>query len=162
MMKKYILGVLLVLFVLSLSACSKDDSERIDEDGGLKWVEVDVKINPNPAKPNEPITFTASVTYGGKPLSDIKDFSFEVWRSLDEKHEKIVVEQIKDGVFKLEKSFEREGTYYIFTHVTAKNMHNMPKKEFVVGTASEPEKGPAKSLIMDDEQNTIDTEMEME
>jgi hypothetical protein len=162
MMKKYIFGVLLVLLVLSLSACSGDDSERIGEDGELKWVEVDVKINPNPAKPNEPVTFTANVTYGGKPLTDIKDFSFEVWRSLDEKHEKIEVEQVKDGVFTLEKTFEREGTYYIFTHVTAKNMHNMPKKEFVVGTASEPEKGPAKSLYMDDEGNANETEMEMQ
>lgn len=163
MMKKYFYGVFLVLLVLGLSACSKDDSERIDKDGELKWVEVDLKINPKQAQPNEPIKFTASVTYGGEVLTDINDFSFEVWRSQDEKHETIEVEQVKDGVFELEKAFEREGTYYIFAHVTAKSMHNMPSEEFVVGAPSEPEEGPAKSFYMDDlEEDPSETEMDTE
>ena len=34
-----------------------------------------------------------------------------------------------------------EGTYYIYAHVTAEKMHNMPKKEFVIGQPSEPEGG---------------------
>ena len=42
-------------------------------------------------------------------------------------------------MYALEKSFSIEGTYYIYAHVTAENMHNMPKKEFVIGQPSEPE-----------------------
>jgi len=44
-----------------------------------------------------------------------------------------------NGVYVLERGFSIEGTYYIYAHVTAEKMHNMPKKEFVIGQPSEPE-----------------------
>ena len=72
-------------------------------------------------------------------MEDADKVTFEIWRSKDEKHEKIDVTHAEDGIYRLEKSFQQEGTYYIISHVTARDMHNMPKKEFIIGTASEPE-----------------------
>jgi hypothetical protein len=64
---------------------------------------------------------------------------FEIWRAHDENHEKVEIKHAENGIYRLERTFEQEGTYYIISHVTARDMHNMPKKEFVIGTPSEPE-----------------------
>ena len=56
-----------------------------------------------------------------------------------DKHEKVEIKHTENGIYRLEKSFPQEGTYYIISHVTARDMHNMPKKEFTIGTPSEPE-----------------------
>ena len=100
---------------------------------------------------NEPIIFEAKITQGDENVEDADEVTFEIWRSKDEKHEKIDVKHAEDGIYRLEKTFEQEGTYYIISHVTARDMHNMPKKEFVVGNASEPEdpKDAKDSMEMD-------------
>src|SRR5690606_18895660 len=106
MRKRHLLFFMLLLSLVTMTACAKDESETVGGDGELKWVEVDVKINPETAQVNEPITFTAEVTYGDEVLTDVKDFSFEIWRSLDENHEEIPVKKAKNGVYQIEKSFE--------------------------------------------------------
>ena len=84
---------------------------------------------------------------------------FEIWRSQAEEHEKIIVEHDKNGIYRLNKSFEEEGTYYIIAHVTARSMHNMPKTEFVVGSPSEPEDWKSTEMDnMDDHDTKHDEE----
>lgn len=156
-MKKWISIMALLFFVFSLTACAGDDEAGEDE---LKWVEVNVTIEPEKPMPNEPVTFKAVVTYGDEVVTDARDVNFEVWRSQDETHEEIEVKKATDGAYILEKTFEREGTYYVIAHVTAESMHNMPRKEFVVGTPSEPEDKNSKSQFMDDHEDL--TEMETE
>ncbi|WP_147535974.1 FixH family protein [Bacillus marasmi] len=144
MVKKCAYLAFFLILVMSLAACSS--SENSDDE--LKWVEVDVTINPEKPQPNEPVTFKAEVTYDGEVITDVKDFSFEIWRAKDENHEKIEIKKATNGAYQIEKIFDVEGTYYVFAHVTAKDMHNMPTKEFVVGTPSEPEEGKPKSKFM--------------
>ncbi|WP_237389590.1 FixH family protein [Bacillus sp. USDA818B3_A] len=144
-MKK--LGLMLIVFLLfSLAvSCSKqeENSGEIPE-----MVEVNLTVNPNPGEPNKPITFEAEVTQGKEKVDDA-DVSFEVWRSKDEHHEKISVKHTENGIYRLEKTFKQEGTYYVISHVTARDMHNMPKKEFTVGTPSEKEEDSTSGHSMD-------------
>lgn len=111
-----------------------------------EMVNVSLSVNPNPGQPNKPITFEAKVTQGKEKINDA-DVTFEIWRSKDEKHVKISIKHAEDGVYRLEKSFQQEGTYYIISHVTARDMHNMPKKEFTVGTPSEKEDSTSSSSM---------------
>lgn len=146
-MKKHVLLIAIMGLILALAACSGDDKSSDDET--VKWVDVKLTIDPENPKPNEPVIFKAKVTYGDEVITDADNVSFEIWRAKDEKHQKIEIKEAANGVYQLEKSFDVEGTYYVIAHVTAERMHNMPKKEFVIGTPSEPEKGKAESELMD-------------
>ena len=134
-MKKLFIFFVTVLCLSIVISCSnkKEQAENLPQ-----MVEVDLSVKPDPGKINEPITFEAKVTQGKDKVND-GEVIFEIWRAKDDKHEKIEIKHSENGIYRLEKSFPQEGTYYIISHVTARSMHNMPKKEFTIGTPSEPE-----------------------
>jgi hypothetical protein len=138
-MKKLSFLIIIIVSLLSISACNNNDDIADKADEMPEFVEVALTVSPQPGNANEPITFEAKVTQGDENVEDADKVTFEIWRAKDEKHEKIEVKHAEDGIYRLEKSFAQEGTYYIISHVSARDMHNMPKKEFIVGTASEPE-----------------------
>lgn len=142
-MKKLVFMLIALLSVIAAVSCSKqnEESSKMPE-----MVNVSLSVNPNPGQPNKPITFEAKVTQGKEKINDA-DVTFEIWRSKDERHEKISIKHAEAGVYRLEKSFQQEGTYYIISHVTARDMHNMPKKEFTVGTPSEKEDSTSSSSM---------------
>jgi hypothetical protein len=140
----------MLLLLFGLAACS--DNNAVEEEP--QFLDVELSINPDKAEVNEPVVFEAKVTYGEEEVTDADEVKFEIWRANDEEHEKILVEDAENGVYRLEKSFAEEGTYYIYSHVTARRMHNMPKKEFIIGKPSEPEEDQAKSEV----ENKEDTE----
>jgi hypothetical protein len=144
-MKKLALLFGFMFLILVLTACSGSDPKDEEE---LKWIDVKLTIEPENPKPNEPVFLKAKVTYGDKVITDANEVKFEIWRAHDEEHQEKVIKEATDGVYQLEKSFDREGTYYMIGHVTAEGMHNMPKLEFVVGSPSEPETGKTKSNVM--------------
>ncbi len=125
-----------LLFLLLLAGCSKETDPQNEE---IEFLEVNLVVDPEQAIVNETIRFTADVSFGKDKVTDADEVKFEIWRSQSEEHEEIVVQHSKDGRYELEKQFSEEGTYYVYAHVTARGMHNMPKKEFVVGAPSEPE-----------------------
>lgn len=104
-----------------------------------KMLNVDLTVSPDKAEAGEPVLFEAEVTYGEEKVADADEVTFEIWRSQSEKHEKLEATDTKNGNYQLEMSFSEEGTYYVYAHVTARRMHNMPKKEFVIGKPSAPE-----------------------
>lgn len=134
-MKKKLFALLLIMAAI-LSACS---GSKEKEEMTPQFLDVQLTVNPEQGKVNEPVTFEAKVTYGDKKVTEPDSIDFEIWLANDENHEKIIPEHTGNGVFKIEKTFTVEGTYYVYAHVTAENMHNMPKKEFVIGTPSDPE-----------------------
>ena len=135
-MKKLLLGILVAAGLLTACGGEQENSASEEE---LPFLEVELDINPEKAEMGETVVFRAQVTYDGEPVTDADEVNFEIWRSQSENHEKQAVEHKKDGIYELEQEFTEEGTYYIYAHVTAKDMHNMPKKEFVIGQPSEPE-----------------------
>lgn len=143
-MKKLIFSLISVLLLTIAVACSNEKEKTTDIP---EMLEVNLSVNPEPAKLNQPVTFEAKVTQGKEKVNDADQVIFEIWRAKDEHHQKIAIKHPKDGIYRLEKSFDQEGTYYIISHVTARDMHNMPKKEFVIGTPSEPEDSNSNSSM---------------
>jgi YtkA-like len=133
-MKLKKMGIASLLFLLLFAGCSKEADPQNEE---IEFLEVNLTIDPEHANVNETIRFTADVSFGKDKVTDADEVKFEIWRSQSEQHEEIVVEHSKDGKYELVKQFSEEGTYYVYAHVTARGMHNMPKKEFVVGAPSE-------------------------
>lgn len=139
--------ILFLLFIITvLSACS-EQKESSSRDLTPQFLDVQVTIKPEQGKINEPVIIEAKLTYGDKKVTNPDEIEYEVWRSQSEKHEKIKPKHVGDGVFQIEKTFTEEGTYYVYVHVTAENMHNMPKKEFTIGQASEPESESNSSIM---------------
>lgn len=158
-MKKFSFLFILLTAVLLVSACA---GERGDDRVPL-FLDVQLTVNPEHAEINEPVTFTAKVTYGDKPVTDPDDVEFEIWRANDENHENIPVKHAGDGIYELQKSFTEEGTYYIYSHVTAEGYHAMPKKEFIIGEPSEPEEDGGRSFFYPEyEDNTEEIPEEQE
>ena len=145
-MKKLMLGLLMAAGILS--ACANEPEKTVSKEE-LPFLEVDLQIDPEQAEMGEEVIFTAHVTYDGKPVTDADEVEFEIWRSQSETHEKREVSHKKDGIYELGMDFTEEGTYYVYAHVTAKDMHNMPKKEFVIGKPSEPETDQEPNMDMD-------------
>ncbi len=137
-MKKFVVVILAMLTLLFISACNNNNKDSTGDDLP-EFVDVKLTISPENGQVNEPIMFEAKVTQGNENVEDADSVSFEIWRSKDEVHEKVEVKHAENGIYRLERSFNQEGTYYIISHVSARDMHNMPKKEFIIGTASEPE-----------------------
>lgn len=141
-MKKFVVLLVIVLCLNIVVSCNKKEQE----DNLPQMVDVDLSIKPNPGELGKPVTFEAKVTQGKDQVEDA-EVIFEIWRAKNDNHEKVEIKHSKNGIYRLEKSFNQEGTYYIISHVTARDMHNMPKKEFVVGTPSEPEDANAKNSM---------------
>jgi len=141
-LKKFFVFLVIVLCLNIVVSCNKKDQE----DNLPQMVEVDLTIKPNPGELNKPVTFEAKVTQGKDQVEDA-EVIFEIWRAKNDNHEKVEIKHSENGIYRLEKAFNQEGTYYIISHVTARDMHNMPKKEFVVGTPSEPEDVNGKSTM---------------
>lgn len=145
-MKKPILLVASILFLTGLAACSHNNDKNTSN-GQPEMLNVELSIKPESGEVNQPITFESKVTQGHEKVKDADEVVFEIWRSKDQNHEMIKIKHFDNGIYRLEKSFQKEGTYYIVSHVTARNMHNMPKKEFTVGAPSEPEDTTSKDSM---------------
>jgi hypothetical protein len=145
-MEKFLITLMIIFFGFIAAACSQEGVEEEPQ-----FLDVQLTATPEKAEVNEEITFEAKVTYGSEPVEDADEVKFEIWRSQDEEHEKMVIEHSEDGIYRLKKSFSEEGTYYIISHVTARSMHNMPKIEFIVGAPSEPETD-TENVDMDNEE----------
>ncbi|TKC19569.1 FixH family protein [Robertmurraya kyonggiensis] len=146
-MKKNLL-ILLITFIgaVSITGCAQQD-EKSEEPF---FTEVNLSVNPQKGEVNEPVIIEAKVTYGDEEVTDADEVLFEIWRAHDEEHEKMEIKHAENGIYRLEKSFEQEGTYYVISHVTAREMHNMPKTEFVIGEASEPEEDSTSQMNMEE------------
>lgn len=147
--------ILLIMVIALLTACSKKESA---EDEVPKMLDIDFTVTPEKVKAGENITFEAAVTYGDEKVEDADEVKFEIWRSQSENHEKIIIEHSEDGIYKLDKSFTEEGTYYVYAHVTARSMHGMPKKEFVVGQPSAPEEEGGSHEMQDEDSEETEKE----
>ncbi|WP_066047908.1 FixH family protein [Robertmurraya korlensis] len=147
-MKKGLLVTVFTVLIMSLTACVQEEEEA------PQFLDVKLSITPEHAEKGETVLFESKVTYGEENVTDADEVAFEIWRSNDENHEKIEVEHKENGVYSLEKTFDVDGTYYVYAHVTARSMHNMPKKEFVVGTASDKEEGSSSSMMDEEEDHS--------
>ncbi|MBM7553728.1 FixH family protein [Thalassobacillus pellis] len=148
-MRKIIPMMCTLMIAMVLGACGQGDSSNSDSnEGGMEpMVEVKVTI-PENIKVNEEVTFQAAVTQGKEKVQEA-DVKFEFWPegTEDEEHPKIQAEHVGEGVYKVKHNFDKEGTYYLYAHTQARNMHVMPKESFKVGESEGHSHGGEKSAV---------------
>ena len=128
------LMVMAILCLAIISACGGESSESSDPADELLALEVDF-IVPEQVDVGETVELLAEVTYGEDLESDAV-VRFEIWEAEDEERENSVMldaENNGDGTYTAEYTFEEEGTYEMYAHTDAHNLHTMPKKQIIVG-----------------------------
>jgi hypothetical protein len=125
--------LLFSFLIIILTACTQD-KQTTDEQPELLEVSIHT---PETIDMNQEIAIEASVTQGKEKVTDADEVKFEIWKSGEDEHEMVEGKHDKDGVYSIKKTFREGGTYNIVAHVTARRMHNMPKKEIVVTDAEE-------------------------
>ena len=122
--KWFLLFSILVLVILS--GCNKGDELP-------ELIEVKVEL-PSEVMIGKEIEFQAIVTQGKEQVSDADEVQFEIWKDgqSDEEHKKIEAEINKEGNYFVKETFNEKGKYFVIAHVTARDIHSMPKLEFEV------------------------------
>ncbi|MRG85847.1 FixH family protein [Salinibacillus xinjiangensis] len=129
------------MVVLFLAACGsqQETNKRLQVQTDMpEMIDVTIQL-PEDFQPNEKVTIEGKVTQGNELVNDANEVKFELWEAGDaeEDHEMIMDEYQGDGIYSINKTFEKDGHYSVIAHVTARDMHNMPKQEFVVGDPGE-------------------------
>lgn len=121
---------LLFLFILPavlLFACSNNDNNE-----ELAFIDVDFVVPEETIDAGETVELLANVTYGDEIETDAV-VKFEVWLSGEQDNsETFEATNNGDGSYTADYTFEEAGTYEMYAHTDAQNMHTMPKKEVTV------------------------------
>ncbi|WP_240374110.1 FixH family protein [Bacillus piscicola] len=139
-----------LITVVLLAACGNDNApdqdasengQNAESEASLQPLEVEILTESEAFEPGEAGDIEILVTQGDENVSDAKDVQFEIWKQgHEEESEKFEPENAGNGNYTLTHTFDEEGIYYVVTHVTARNMHSMPKKELIVGDVEESNK----------------------
>lgn len=141
-MKKVSLFVLVGFLALFISACGNSNEDNgAKEDEKLEAIEAKLDV-PEKGKKGETVSLSTKVTQGEENVEDAGEVKYEIWKNNHkEESEMIAAEHDKDGVYKAEKTFEEDGMYTVQVHVTARDMHTMPKSEIEIGEVEAGEHG---------------------
>lgn len=129
----------IALLLISLWGCSNPETPNTGHESHQNEMpailEVDLKIPNGKFKPMDEITIEVHVSQGDEPVDDANEVTFEIWRAEQEedKHEMLKGNHKTNGIYTITKAFHEEGTYFVVAHVTARDMHTMPKEELVIG-----------------------------
>jgi YtkA-like/CARDB len=133
-MKKTSFFMLVGFLALFIAACgnSKEDNGGKDDE---KLEPIEAKLDvPEKGEKGQTVSLSTKVTQGDENVEDAGEVKYEIWKN-DHKEESEMVEAKHDkgGVYKAEKTFEEDGMYTVQVHVTARDMHTMPKSEIAIG-----------------------------
>lgn len=124
----------LVLVLTVLGGCSPNETTAAQDEASLEPIKVELEVTPATVQSGSKVTFTAKVTHRGENVDDAQEVIFEFWNTTDEnaKHRQVTVKGAGNGTYVLEHQFEEPGTYEVISHVTARDQHSMPSKQFTV------------------------------
>ncbi|WP_339816398.1 FixH family protein [Paenibacillus sp. FSL R7-0216] len=124
----------LALVLVVIAGCSSKESTSAQVDTTLEPIQVELEVAPSIVKIGDTVKFTAKVTHHGENVDDAKEVMFEFWNTADDnaKHSQVKVKSAGNGTYVLEHSFKESGTYEVISHVTARDQHSMPSKQFTV------------------------------
>ncbi|MGG3456108.1 FixH family protein [Paenibacillus rhizolycopersici] len=124
----------LALVLVVIAGCSSKESTSAQADTTLEPIQVELEVVPSIVKIGDTVKFTAKVTHHGENVDDAKEVMFEFWNTADDnaKHSQVKVKSAGNGKYVLEHSFKEPGTYEVISHVTARDQHSMPSKQFTV------------------------------
>lgn len=133
-MKKPMIIFLLILFILSGCIGGNEPGDEHVGAPSLQMIEVHLTTGPGRIMPNEPVSVNAKVSLDGENVENADEVKFEIWEDGHQNlSEKIEGEYKGEGVYSVTKTFESTGVYYVVSHVTVREMHNMPRIKLVVG-----------------------------
>lgn len=137
-MKGKLVSLFFLAGVIIMSACTADSGKNAAE--GSLMVNADILL-PSELSKNEEETLAVALTQGEEAVEDAASVDFEIWREGSEENSEMIKAVHKSkGIYEIKKTFNENGLYFVQTHVTARDLHVMPKKEFIVGEVTEDER----------------------
>lgn len=133
---KKIACLIAILLVAVLGACGNDGANDQNHEVP-ELLEVEINLPEENLQVGAEINLEAYVSQGGEAVEDASEVKFEVLKQGDPESEMLEGEHQGEGIYTAKKKFDAEGVYAVTAHVTARDMHNMPKKELIVGNPSE-------------------------
>ncbi|RDI45803.1 FixH family protein [Falsibacillus pallidus] len=133
-MKKMIGILILAVSMIILGACGQN--EKDEQNGGSvpQEVKVDIKV-PEKVDKGQKVKLDAYVTQGKEAVKDADEVKYEVWMDgMKDDSQLIDAKNEKNGHYTAQYKFDMEGVYSVQVHVTARQMHTMPKTQVTVGT----------------------------
>ena len=132
-MKRLFAMFLMAVVLVLVAACSQKEQPKYDNDEVPLPISVDLSVTEE-VDVNGTVEMAAVVMQGDEKVEDADEVIFEVWEE-GKKDESIMIESTnkKEGLYTAETSFNHDGHFHIQSHVTARAMHIMPKKEVTVG-----------------------------
>ncbi|MBS2970167.1 FixH family protein [Metabacillus sp. KIGAM252] len=132
--KDWTLLVLLSAVLFLTAACQATGSKASDVP---EMVNAKISV-PKVIRKNETQKYEVKVTQGKGMVQDASSVEFEIWESgSKEQSEMVKAEHSGNGVYSISKAFKEDGIYYLQTHVTARDLHVMPKVKLIVGHAAD-------------------------
>ncbi|GIN87167.1 hypothetical protein J6TS2_35530 [Heyndrickxia sporothermodurans] len=143
-MKKISLSIIMLISLFFITACTSNSNQTNDKKEAPKMVEVHIQV-PEKITPHQESVLKVHVTQGKENVDDAEEIEFEIWKANDRDNSELIkAKHEKDGVYSVKKTFSNNGVFYLQTHVTARDMHVMPKKQLIVGHVSDEELKAAK------------------
>lgn len=135
-MRKYFFILSAFILVCIISGCKATSSTTQEK---MQVIEADIILS-DAVSLNQECIFKVHVTQGSSNVDDAQDVQFEIWNATSTQNsEMLQAEFTGNGTYTVSKQFSKDGIYYVQTHVTARGLHVMPKKQFMVGEVSEEE-----------------------
>ncbi|OLO40577.1 hypothetical protein BTR23_06210 [Alkalihalophilus pseudofirmus] len=139
-MRKKLSVISTVLLLGFLTACGQSGDEGQTEgttgacENPLVPIEVDFTWTPDTLESGQSHLFSAHVTHDGFDVEEAEDVKFEIWEHANpDYHHMLETENQGEGLYTLDWTFQEDGVYYAYYHVTACSMHRMEKEMLVVG-----------------------------
>ncbi|MCM3759189.1 FixH family protein [Alkalihalobacillus oceani] len=133
MKKKAIIPLIGLISSLIIIGCSSDKENQANHIEVPEVITVNINA-PEQVDIHERVRLSTSVYQGEEAVDDAREVMFEVWKNEErESGELIEGEWTEDGLYEIDYTFESEGIYILQTHVTARDMHVMPKKMIIAG-----------------------------
>ncbi|GAA0589683.1 FixH family protein [Virgibacillus siamensis] len=127
--------ILLILTAVVLAACGQTNNTSNSSDEVVQPIQADLQV-PKRAEPGKKITFKVTVTQNEKAVNDADEVKFEIWQEGSKSNSEMVkAKHTKNGIYIVKKTFDQKGIYYVQSHVTARQMHTMPKAKINIGNA---------------------------
>lgn len=138
-MKKWMIMMVITALAVIAAACGAEKAEpETNAAGAPEPIEVALHV-PEQTDIKKTVALEATVTQSGEAVSDADEVKFEIWKE-GEKENSIMIDSTNagEGVYTAETAFDEEAAYYVQVHVTARQMHRMPKTVVLVGNAVMP------------------------
>ena len=128
---KYVMALAAFMF---LGACTAENTQDTEVP---EIIEADIQL-PEEINPGEAYQLQVAVSQGDEAVTDANEVVFELWND-SKGGDSIQVEasHTEEGIYEMNHTFDESGVYTLQTHVTARSLHIMPKRQFHVGEVTE-------------------------